>query len=140
VRHHLLVTVVLLSAGCAPANLPPAPLIGENADPPSGCAPVTGSSGSSVIAAAELQRTGASNLYDAVLRLRPSFLLSREPSSVSGELPEAIVVIVNRHVIGGLDELRRMDATHLSCIRRLPAAEVSGLTGTFGSVGIEVVR
>jgi hypothetical protein len=41
----------------------------------------------------------------------------------------------------GLDELRSMDATHLSWIRRLPAAEVSLLTGTFGSsVGIELVH
>ena len=51
-----------------------------------------------------------------------------------------MVVIVNRHVIGGVDELRSMDATHLSCIRRLPAAEVTLITGRFGSsVGIELV-
>jgi hypothetical protein len=94
---------------------------------------VSGSSGHSVITAAELQRTRASNLYGVVRRLRPGFFLSRGPSS-------AIVVIVNRHVIGGPDELRSMDATHLSCVRLLPATEVALLTGRFGSsVGIELV-
>lgn len=137
---HALTTLVLVSAGCAPASLPPAPPIGATAGVPAGCAPAGGASGSSVITAAELQRTRASNLYDAVRRVRPGLFASRGPSSIYVGPPEAIVVIVNRHVIGGLDELRDMDATHLSCIRRLTAADVSALTGTFGStVGIELV-
>jgi hypothetical protein len=39
------------------------------------------------------------------------------------------VVIANRHIIGGIDELRSMDVTGLACVRRLPAAEVTLITG-----------
>jgi hypothetical protein len=79
-------------------------------------------------------------LYDAIRRLRPAYFGTRGPSSISPAPGEAIVVIANRHVIGGVDELRSMDGAGLVCIRRLSAAEVALLTGTSGlGSGIELV-
>jgi hypothetical protein len=111
------------------------------AGPVTGCGGAPGSGTNTVITAAELQHTRASNLYDAIRRLRPDYFTIRGLSSVYLEPVEAIVVIANRHIIGGIDELRSMDVTGLACVRRLPAAEVTLITGTLGTAaGIELVH
>jgi hypothetical protein len=109
-------------------------------NPPSGCSPANGAPTSWVITAEELGRTSVTNLYDAIRRLRPAYFETRGPSSIYNDPGDAIVIIANRHVIGGVDELRRMERFGLVCIRRLSATEVSLLTGAFGwSAGIELV-
>jgi hypothetical protein len=144
VNRDLVIVVGLLSMACAghsTASLPEAPMISETISPVTGCAAPAGSSTYSVITAAELQWTRASNLYDAIRRLRPAYFESRGPSSIYNEPAADIVVIVNRHVIGGVDELRSMDMTDLVCVRRISAADVSLITGTMSSaVGIELVH
>jgi hypothetical protein len=104
------------------------------------CQVVNGAASSSVITREELQATRAADLYEAIRRLRPAYFDSRGPSSIYNDPGDPIVVISNRHVIGGVDELRGMDPAGLACIRRLSAAEVSLLTGTAAwSIGIELV-
>lgn len=142
-HRELVVFLVLLELACAShsaVKLPPAPEVAEWADPSSRCPVANGGAASSVIGAGELRSIRASNLYDAIRRLRPSYFDSRGPSSIYNDPGDPIVVIANRHVIGGVEELRAMDANGLACIRRLPAAEVSLLTGRSGwSDGIELV-
>jgi hypothetical protein len=142
VQRHLLTLALVLGSACAgqsAASLPEAPLIPPGLGQANTCAESNGSPTESVISAAELKRTRAPNLYDAIRRLRPAYLSGRGPQSIYHE-PESLVVIVNRHVVGGVDELRSMEATGLVCVRRLPAAEVSLLTGTLGmAAGIELI-
>jgi len=144
VRGELVIVVVLLSSGCVrygAASASPTPAASGGAGPVTGCAAAAGSAGSSVITAAELGHTGGSNLYDAIRRLRPAFFIRRGPTSINNEPAVAMVVIVNRRVVGGLDELRSMGATDLVCVRRLAAAEVYLITGTSPpDGGIELVR
>jgi hypothetical protein len=134
--------MLLLCQNCAgQPYLPDAPLASEIAGTVTACSAAAGSATSSVITAAELQQTRAANLYDIIRRLRPGYFSIRGPSSILNEPADAIVVIVNRHIIGGVDELRSMQAINLMCVRRLPAAEVSLITGTLGwADGIELVH
>jgi hypothetical protein len=142
VRRELVIVVVVLFSACATQRTPSTPQSpsGETAGRVTGCAAAR-SGRSSVIMAAELRRTGASNLYDAIRQLRPAFFTARGPTSINNEPAEAMVVIVNRRVIGGLDELRSMGVTDLVCVRRLAAADVYLITGTSPpNGGIELVR
>ena len=92
------------------------------------------------IGAAELQATGASNLYDAVMRTRPTFFATRGATSFLAEPAEAIVVVINRAIQGGVSELRGIDARIVRSIRRLNSAEVYQITGRSAPAGgIEVV-
>ena len=131
-RCELILIFSLLSSACArnPAAPAPAPL---ETDPEllTRCSPVEGSSTTSIITAAELHYTSAANLYDAIERLRPDYF--NEP-----EVP--IVVIVNRRVVGGPQELRALQATAFGCVRRLSAADVAIMTGTNAPAGgVELV-
>ena len=92
----LVIVVLLLSSACARhsmAGLPEAPLISETIGPAPGCMAAPGSSTYSVITAAELQRTSASNLYDAIRRLRPAYFATRGLASIYNE-PAAVTVVI----------------------------------------------
>jgi hypothetical protein len=143
VHRDFLIAVVLLASACAShsASLPEAPLMSETAAPTTGCAAAGGSSTRSVITATELQRTNASNLYDAIRGVRPGYLAPRRPTRVMNQPETGIVVIVNRHVIGDVDELASMGVTGLVCVRRLSSADVALITGTTAlDGGIELVH
>ena len=94
----------------------------------------------SVITAAEIQRTSASNAYDAILQVRRSFLATRGSTSFINEPEQQILVIVNGRAIGGVDELRHMPTTNIKSIKRLTAAEAHSITGRSAPSGaIQVV-
>ena len=143
-RRELTIVVVLLSSACVrqrTARTPGVPSASETAGSVTGCGAAGAAARSSVITAAEFRRTGAANLYDGIERLRPAFFTRRGRTSINNEPAVSIVVIVNRQVIGGLDELRSMGATDLVCVRRLRAAEVYLITGVSPpDGGIELVR
>jgi hypothetical protein len=93
-----------------------------------------------VISAEELRGTDATNLYDAIVRLRPAFFATRGPTSILAEPSDPIVVIVNRSIRGGVRELRDIESSNVRSIRRLTAAEVFSITGRSApSGGIEVL-
>ena len=95
---------------------------------------------SSTIDAAELQRTGASNLYDAINQLRPGFFPSRGRTSVLNQSDDEILVVLDRQVLGGVSELRNIATKITRSVRRLSAADVFQITGRMASSGgIEVV-
>ena len=94
-----------------------------------------------LITSAEIRRTGASNVYDALLQLRPAFLATRGAISFRNEPPLQFAVVIDRRVIGGLEELRAMEVTDVASVRRLTVAEVFQLTGVAVSAGgVEVKR
>lgn len=93
-----------------------------------------------VISAAELRASDATNVYDAIQRLRPAFFATRGATSFLAEPSQPIVVIVNQLVMGGVGELRHIESASVRSIRRLNAAEVYSLTGRSAPAGgIEVL-
>jgi hypothetical protein len=92
-----------------------------------------------LITSEELRATGVSSLYDAISRARPTFFAARGRISILNE-PPSMVVIENRQVRGGLEQLRGIDASYVRAVRRLSAAEVYQITGkTSSSGGVEVI-
>jgi hypothetical protein len=92
-----------------------------------------------LITADELRATGLTDLYDAIAKARPAFFATRGTTSILNE-PTAFVVIMNRAVNGGLDQLRGLDARVVRSVRRLSASDVYQITGKAASSGgVEVV-
>ena len=115
-------------------------MLTEAAATVSECPPAGSFATQSVISSRELQGTRAANLYDAIRRLRPAYFTVRGPESIYNQPEMGMVVIVNRHVIGAVDELESMGVSGLACVRRLSAADVALITGTTAlDGGIELV-
>ena len=94
---------------------------------------------SSTIDATELRGTGASSLYDAIVRLRPGYFATRGVASLSGDAPE-ILVVVDRRILGGVSELRAIATATTKSVRRLSSADVLQITGRWAPAGgIEVI-
>lgn len=90
------------------------------------------SGGSGPITAEELQESGASNLYDAVQRLRPRWLRSRGDRSMTGSVPTELRVFFNGSHLGRVEELQRMYPDGISRIEYLGASEADVLPGPQG--------
>jgi hypothetical protein len=91
------------------------------------------------ITSEELRATGRSNLYDAITLARPTFFATRGATSILIE-PASMVVIENRMIRGGVEQLRDVDARIVRSVRRLSAADVYQITGkATSSGGIEVL-
>jgi hypothetical protein len=120
----LVVLVLITAAGCATLPTRDNPSIAVRQD----------------IGAAELRRVDAMNMYEAITRLRPTFFATRGATSFLNEPSSAIVVVVNRSIVGGVDELRSIEARAVRAVRRLSAADVFQLTGRSApSGGIELI-
>lgn len=91
------------------------------------------------LTASEIRQSRFDNAYDAVRHLRPMFLNSRGPTSALAAPAEDILVIINGQVLGGVDELRAIEAVEVLWVRRLTASDVYFRLGrTAPSGGIEV--
>lgn len=139
--HRLTVLIVLCSSACAWSRAPTASAPAAATSPSTGERVATAtSSASSTITAAEIQRTTGSNLYDAIVQLRPRFFAVRGMTSLNNEPEHAIVVIVDGKVVGGVSELRGIAVAITKSVRRLSAADVYQMTGLSAPAGgIEVV-
>jgi len=136
-RRELLAILLLSSTACVPG--PAASTAPSSARPPGHAAPSL-SSNSSVITAAELRRASASDLYDAIVQLRPTFFATRGPASLLNEPAHPIVVIIDGQVIGGTSALDGLPTAITKSVWRLTAAEVFQRTGVSApSGGIEVI-
>ena len=94
----------------------------------------------SLITAAEVGRTTASNLYDAIVQVRPDFFTYRGRTSLINEPDNALLVIVHRHAVGGLAQLRNIPIALTVSVKRLSAADVYQITGLSAPAGgVEVV-
>jgi hypothetical protein len=87
---------------------------------------------SNLITKEEIEQSGASNLHDAVNRLRPRWLTTRATRTL--DLGEGqIFVYQNRTQLGHLDALRQIDARSAHAVRYMdgPTAQgnLPGLTG-----------
>ena len=85
-----------------------------------------------VITADELAESGATDLYQAVQRLRPQWLRASGARSLSGGAA-GTVVYQNNTEMGGLDALRQLGIGFASELRYLDGSEASNTLPGLGS-------
>ncbi len=90
---------------------------------------------SNVITREELESVQVSSAYDAVQRLRPQWM-SRPlaPSGQPGSNP--ILVYVDRHQMGTVDELRHLTVDQIEAMEFISAADATTRYGTGHASGI----
>ena len=77
----------------------------------------------------ELAATNSGNLYDAIAKLRPEWLTSRGPTSVTDPTPTAVDVYMNGILLGNVDHLRQVRVLDVSQVRYWPAGEAAARFG-----------
>ena len=111
-----------------------------------GCAGAASHTGSSqgrsaVLTHEELAKTNSDNLYDAIAKLRPEWLTSRGPTSVTDMSPTSVDVYMNGNFLGGADYLRQARVLDVSEVRYWDAGQASARFGMGHPRGvIELVR
>lgn len=111
-----------------------------------GCATATsqgqsGRSSSRQLTAAELASANSDNLYDAIAKLRPEWLSSRGPTSVTDATPTSVSIFMNGSMLGKADYLKQLGILDVSEVRYWDAASASARFGMGHPRGvIEITR
>jgi hypothetical protein len=100
----------------------------------------SGGTQADVITAPELSRSGAANAYDAIHRVRPEMLRSRDGGSLMFFQPRSPLVAVDDSLVGGLEVLRGMPVGEVARIEYLSASKTARLYGLESRDGILVVN
>src|SRR3569832_2076092 len=69
------------------------------------------------VSATELARSNADNLYDAIAKLRPEWLTSRGPTSMTNSSPTTVNVFLNGSIAGDADLLQVVGVTDVAEVR-----------------------
>jgi hypothetical protein len=89
----------------------------------------------------QLAATNSENLYDAIQKLRPDWLTSRGPTSVTNPAPSVVSVYMNGTMLGKADYLKEMQVLDVSEVRYWDAGQASARFGMGHPRGvIEVTR
>ncbi|HEX9885264.1 MAG TPA: hypothetical protein VGA70_02205 [Longimicrobiales bacterium] len=88
-----------------------------------------------VLTPEEIAGTPVSNLYEAVERLRPRWLLIRSARSLN--MPTQVVVFLNASYLGSPDALRQLGFDGLVRLRYMDSARASALYSVPSGVAIE---
>ena len=89
----------------------------------------------------DLAATNSNNLYDAIAKLRPAWLSSRGPTSVSDATPTSANVFMNGSMLGNADYLKQVGVLDVSEVRYWDAASASARFGMGHPRGvIEITR
>ncbi len=119
----LLATCLML--GCAGASSPSRPASGSG----------------SLLSRAQLQATNSADLYSAISKLRPEWLSSRGPTSVTDPTPTAASVFMNGTLLGRVEYLREMKVIEVTEVRYWDAGRASARFGMGHPRGvIEIIR
>lgn len=98
-----------------------------------------------VISSEEITASSASNAYEVIQRLRPSFLRTRgavhgTPNGANAMEMVDLVVYLNDNRLGGSDQLRQISTTDIREIRYFNSSEATTKWGTGHSAGaIQIV-
>ena len=92
-------------------------------------APRAGTRDANLITVDELETVNASNLFDAVNRLRPQFLRSRGVVSLQDPNPPTAVVYLDGQRVGGIDFLERMSPLGVISVRFMTPVDASSRYG-----------
>ncbi|MGH7652800.1 MAG: hypothetical protein ACREMS_13315 [Gemmatimonadaceae bacterium] len=99
----------------------------------------SGSRNSNVITREEIADSHASNAYEAVRMLRPSFLQSHGPNTLSGADNGYPKVYLNHQFYGDLDSLKSLEVNAISEIHYYNGTEASnrfGLGNVSGAIEV----
>lgn len=121
----VLVIGLVLAAACAPHNAGTA-------------APSTRSR--NTLLAEEIKSVSVSTAYDAVIRLRPSWLRNRGPTSVQQPNAGQVVAYVDGLRVGGADALARIPASAVVQIEYLSGPDATTRFGMGHDGGAILVR
>jgi hypothetical protein len=110
-----------------------------------GCAstaPGRNSRGNSAqITETELAATNSDNLYDAIVKLRPDWLTTRGPKSVTDMTLASVDVVMNGTTVGNVDYLREVRLLDVSGVRFWNAGQAATRFGMGHPRGvIELIR
>lgn len=123
---HLLM-VVLLVTGCASTS-------------PNG-GPRPPRANTNVLTLDQLKATNSSILWDAITKLRPEWLNTRGPSSVTDPTPTMASVFMNNSNLGRIESLKDINVLDVMEVRFWPAAQASARFGQGHPRGvIELIR
>jgi len=91
-----------------------------------------------IISDAEIQSVPSSNLYDLISKLRPNFLRSRGPMSLSSGSSgsEYATVYVDGRPYGDIASLRSLVSTQVSEVRYYDASSAASKYGTINGNGV----
>jgi hypothetical protein len=89
----------------------------------------------------QLAGTNSDNLYDAIEKLRPDWLTSRGPTSVTNPAPSVVSVFMNGTMLGKAEYLKEMRVLDVSEVRFWDPGQASARFGMGHPRGvIEVTR
>ena len=77
----------------------------------------------------QLAATNTENLYDAINKLRPSWLSSRGPTSVTNSTPTSVSIFMNGTNLGPVEALKDIRTLDVSQVRYFDAASASARFG-----------
>ena len=98
-------------------------------------------SSANMLSAEQLAGTNSSNLFDAIFKLRPDWLNSRGPTSVTDPTPTLASVFMGGSNLGRIDYLRQVGILDVSEVRFWDAARASARFGQGHPRGvIELIR
>ncbi len=106
-------TAVLLIAGCSAAATQNGP----------------GRADRNLLTQDQLAVANSDNLFDAITKLRPEWLNSRGPTSVTDATPTQPSVFMNGQMLGKVDFLREMRILDVTEIRYWPAGQAAARFG-----------
>jgi hypothetical protein len=112
----------------------------------SGCVPATQGAGSARGGGAQLTRqelaeVTSDNIYDAIAKLRPEWLTSRGPTSVTDGTPSVVDVYMDGTRLGKADYLRQVRLLDVTEVRYWDAGQASARFGMGHPRGvIEITR
>ena len=106
-----------------------------------GAQPAAAPSSRNALTQQQLAATNAGTLYEAIQKLRPEWLTSRGPTSVTDATPTQVSVFMNGSLLGKADYLRDMRALDVSEVRYWDAGQASARFGMGHPRGvIEITR
>jgi hypothetical protein len=83
----------------------------------------------------------ADNVYDAIAKLRPEWLSSRGPTSVTDATPTSVSVYMNGSMLGKADYLKQVAILDVSEVRYWNSAQASARFGMGHPRGVvEIIR
>jgi len=88
-----------------------------------------------VVSQEELVASGASSLFDALVRTRRNFFVSRGLSSLNNSPPDAMLVFRDGAIMGTINVLSMMRASDVRSVRRISATETYHRYGRNVSIG-----
>jgi hypothetical protein len=90
---------------------------------------------------AELASANLDNLFDAISKLRPEWLSSRGPTSVSDATPTSVSVFMDGSMLGKAESLKQLGVLDVTEVRYWDAAQASARFGMGHPRGVlEILR